>query len=1056
MWRFPLPRRTSKAGSELFIVDNSDEDWKVKRYLHEWCSLSKSIDVASGYFEIGSLLALDGEWQKVDSIRILMGDEISKRTKKAFLAGLGTIQERLNSSLESEKEKNDFLAGTDDIVGALKAGKIRCRIYRKDKFHAKCYITHARQDVVGSFALVGSSNFTVPGLTENVELNVQISGTPVSVLQEWYEQHWDDAEDVTAEILQIVERHTREYSPFDVYAKSLQELHRRLEISDRTFLEKKSRVYPKLDKYQRDGFQNLLGIAEKYNGALLCDGVGLGKTFIGLMLLEYLIEHKRKRVALFVPKAAREPVWNRVLKDHAPHLFGAFQHLEVFNHTDLSREGDIQERLATIKERADVVVIDEAHHFRNLGFKGTGEGIQITREKERAPSRYYRLLELIGDTKQVFMLTATPVNNRLTDFQHLVELFSRGKPDHFKTIGVHSLPGHIRKLEKSLSAKAEPDELLTDLHEASTLLSQDNLFRAVVVQRSRAFVRASQALHGGSLATFPERVPPQVAKYSVKKTYGKLLVMVEQAFHKTNPLFTLAPYDPYTYPKSKNTEENLSHDERFEAGRLKQVITLIRTQFLKRFESSPFAFEMSCIRLLQKLLAFTKRFSTRKPDLDKINKWERRSADLIDYATKRLRELFDVSDDEADEDFVSDEMLEMFDDLDATMFDIPEMLDVTRDDLEELVLFIKELKQFDSGHDDKLQALIRLLKTESVLQSHKVLIFTEFGETAIYLARELKKAGIEGVAQVDSSTKGDRTTILRQFAPYYNGVSSVWLKEKGLSETRVLISTDVLSEGLNLQDATRLINYDLHWNPVRLMQRIGRVDRRLDPAIEQKILADHPDRAPLRGQIAYWNFLPPDELNALLSLFKTVTHKTLRISQTFGIEGRKLLTPDDDYQALKEFNNEYEGTLSESERLETEYDQLLKDHPGLAAKLDALPGRVFSGKPHPQAGTSAVFFCYRLPRPDPDDSTGATWTEAAGETKWFLVPLPDGPILDDPTSIADVVRSTPETPRHCVLPAQTLAEVRKRVEGHIHNTWLKKMDAPVSVKPALKAWMELN
>jgi len=158
-----MPRRSSPTGSELFIVDNSDEDWKVLRYLRDWCQLSKSIDIATAYFEIGSLLALDGEWQKVDAIRILMGDEISRRTKNSFAAGLAQVEQRLDLSLESEKEKNAFLNGVPGIVEAIRSGKIMCRVYRKDKFHAKAYITHARLEVVGSSALVGSANFTYPG-----------------------------------------------------------------------------------------------------------------------------------------------------------------------------------------------------------------------------------------------------------------------------------------------------------------------------------------------------------------------------------------------------------------------------------------------------------------------------------------------------------------------------------------------------------------------------------------------------------------------------------------------------------------------------------------------------------------------------------------------------------------------------------------------------------------------------------------------------------------------------------------------------------------------------
>ena len=301
-----MPKRTSQTGSELFIVDNSDEDWKVVRYLHDWCQLSKSIDIATGYFEIGSLLALKDEWQKVDQIRILMGDEVPLRTKNAFNDGLNRVTGRLDDSLEKQKETNDFLAGVPAIVDAIRSGKIRCRVYRKDKFHAKAYITHARLEVVGSSALVGSSNFTYPGLTENIELNVQITGQSVAVLQEWYEEHWANAEDVTQEILRVIVRQTRAYVPFDVYVRSLHELLRRTEITDKEWLEGKSQIYPILDQYQKDGFHELMGIANRYHGAFLCDGVGLGKTFVGLMVIEYLMERQRKRVALLVPKAVED------------------------------------------------------------------------------------------------------------------------------------------------------------------------------------------------------------------------------------------------------------------------------------------------------------------------------------------------------------------------------------------------------------------------------------------------------------------------------------------------------------------------------------------------------------------------------------------------------------------------------------------------------------------------------------------------------------------------------------------------------------------------------
>lgn len=317
-----MPKRTSPTGSELFIVDNSDTEWKALKYLHDWCQLSKAIDVATGYFDIGALLALGEEWKKVDKIRILMGAEVSLKTKKAFADALAVREATLDGSIEQVKEEDPFLDGVPDIVEAIRSKKIECRVYRKEKFHAKAYITHARMEVVGSVALVGSSNFTNPGLTQNIELNVQITGSQVAVLQEWYEQHWADAEDVTADILQVIERHVQPYTPFEVYAKALQELLKGHEETASEWERSGSKMYPQLDKYQQDGYQNLIKIATQFRGAFLCDGVGLGKTFIGLMLIERFVVKERKNVLLLVPKSGRKAVWEPALRRYLSHIGG--------------------------------------------------------------------------------------------------------------------------------------------------------------------------------------------------------------------------------------------------------------------------------------------------------------------------------------------------------------------------------------------------------------------------------------------------------------------------------------------------------------------------------------------------------------------------------------------------------------------------------------------------------------------------------------------------------------------------------------------------------------
>ena len=161
----PRVAADGNRGADLFIVDNSDADWKVQSYLREWTDLASRFDIATGYFEIGALLALDGQWQQLDSLRILMGDEVTRRTKRALLEGVQSIERTLDESIEAEKEKNDFLTGVPAIVDALQRRQIECRIYTKAKFHAKAFITHGKRAVVGSTALVGSSNFTFPGIT---------------------------------------------------------------------------------------------------------------------------------------------------------------------------------------------------------------------------------------------------------------------------------------------------------------------------------------------------------------------------------------------------------------------------------------------------------------------------------------------------------------------------------------------------------------------------------------------------------------------------------------------------------------------------------------------------------------------------------------------------------------------------------------------------------------------------------------------------------------------------------------------------------------------------
>ena len=1028
----PAPKREKPKpvvrGQDLFIVDNSDDQWKALRYLHDWCDIASAMDIATGYFEIGSLLALDGQWQKLDNIRILMGDEVSARTQDAFNKSINGVKEKLDNSIESEKEKNDFLKGVPAIVDALQSGKILCKVYRDRKFHAKAYITHARMDVVGSVALVGSSNFTYPGLTDNVELNVRIRND-VEELQAWYEKYWDAAEEVTPEILKVIERHTKEYTPFEVYMKSLFEFFQGHEMTAGEWERTESKMYPVIDHYQKEGYHALMKMAEQFNGALLCDSVGLGKTFIGLMLIERLLRD-RKRVALVVPKSARGPVWEAKIRQFLPGLSGTFSNFVIYNHTDLLRGGEYTRYMEELKEKADVIIIDEAHHFRN-----------------QASNSYRKLYDMV-EGKQLFFLTATPINNSTLDLQHLIELFSRRQANYFHSLGINSLTGHFRGLENALMKISGGGRADVSMAEAEQELNRDELYRAIVVQRSRAYAKRTQEQSTGAKVSFPNRNPPIVAKYSLKKTYGKLLSNIEKAFNKKKPLLSLAIYNPLGYPVQLSLDHVKTDMEfAFEKGRQEQVVGLIRIQLLKRFESSAWAFQSTCEGLFLKLIAWIEVHSEKNTEKKRLERWKNQHEELLGRI-KRRRNGDDEGEDLDDDTAIPIEILEKIKKLSRSECDVDTIMDETYLDLDQIITFLNDLADFSAETDDKVQTLIKLLKENPLLSKQKVLIFSEYRDTARYIAKQLVDAGIQEVEEIDGS-HDDRSGTITAFAPYYNGSSSSQLILTNRKEIRVLVSTDVLSEGLNLQDASLMINYDLHWNPVRLMQRIGRVDRRLDPHTEEALLNDHPDLRAMRGNVYLWNFLPPNELDDLLKLYSRVAHKALRISKIFGIEGSQLLTPDDDYQALREFNLAYEGQTSPTEEMRLMYRDLLNAHPDLEAKLASMPLRLFSGKENP---AKAVFFCYQIPGPD----RNGEWSLETGTAQWLLYDFAGQKIIEDTEQINKVIKSEVETPRRCITSQEILVEARKEVEKFINKNYLRPRQAPVGQNPVLKAWMELN
>lgn len=1024
----------------LYVVDNSSEAQSVKQYLTEWCSVSKQMDIATGYLEIGGLLDLDQSWQKLDKIRIILGNEVTKRTKEVIDAVVESLLSHLSDSVDDEQEHNEFLIGVPAIVEAMKSRKIECRVYDKNKFHAKAYITYFRDDyrnqfiapmnIPNGYALVGSSNFTHAGLTKNIELNVQVDNE-VAELQEWFEEKWLEGTDITEAVLRVIENHCREFSPYDIYLRSMYEFFKSREETVSEWENHDSVVYKGLSQYQKDGYNSLVEIANRYSGAFLCDGVGLGKTFVGLMLIERFVKKERKNVVLMVPAAARVSVWETTIKKYIPEILEGFFPFKIINHTDLLLERN-ENLMRQIAEQAEIVVIDEAHHFRN-----------------RSSNRYRKLFDMMntGRHKQMFMLTATPINNSFLDLQHLIELFTHCQKDYFAAapLGIYSLPGHFKKMEAKLIT-------LTGTNVSDSVDMTDDIFRRdplvneLVVQRSRAYVKKSLSNEEGAKVLFSVRQPPTVANYSLRKSYGGLIDHFVDSFYRKDktgknlPILALAVYSPYE--DAYYIGDKAKIDEMV-SGRQQQVVNLIRQLLLKRFESSIEAFAETCIRIyarLRKFLVDYKEYGNAR-QIDRLfNKQEA----ICAFVDKFIADNIMISVDELEDD-LPDYVWEVEEHLDVSDFDIRAMLDDTILDMEVLAEFIEDIMGFEPENDDKIRELERILREDPHIAGKKVIIFSEYRATAKYIYRELVRDGFTGVAEVDGQSKENRHELVQRFAPYYNGKSSAEVED----EIQILVATDVLSEGLNLQDASCLINYELHWNPVRLMQRIGRVDRRRSAEIEAKLLQDHPEIAEGRENAYYWNFLPPTELEKLLSLYYTVSQKTLRISKTFGIEGKKLLTPEDDYEALREFNSQYEGETSTDEEMALAYQNLLAENPDYDQTLLSLPRKMHSGK---TASTKAgYFFCYELPSKRAD----GTWTDGDGLYRWYIVDPATGIVFDQAYEIWKAIECGREEPRRLETTEEDFAAVRKTIEAYIKKSYMRAVQAPIGVKPRLVTWMQL-
>ena len=651
-----------------------------------------------------------------------------------------------------------------------------------------------------------------------------------------FNQLWNDSsrlQVVTEEVIDSISNAYKENAPEFLYFMALYNIFNEFleDISEDELPKeatgfKNSAIWNKLYNFQRDAALAIINKLEKYNGCILADSVGLGKTFTALSVIKYF-ESRNRTVLVLCPKKLYEN-WNTYRQNYVNNPLAKDRlNYDVLYHTDLSRESGYSNDLDL--ERVnwgnyDLVVIDESHNFRNGGKVSTDENGENPRE-----NRYLRLMNKViraGVKTKVLMLSATPVNNRFNDLKNQLQLAYEGKAETFNELlstdrGVDDI---FRQAQTAYNiwANLPPEERTTE--RLLRMLSFDffKLLDAVTIARSRKHIQ--QYYDTTDIGTFPERLKPISRQPHL--TDLDTAINYNEIFEQLQSL-RLAIYAPsafildsqlYKYKEEESTTgHRLSIEER-EQG----IQRLMNIQLLKRLESSVNSFRLTLERIRDYM----------QETLDAIARYQSgdKRISVDDYE--------DVDGDEDEQDFMIGKKKNriLLEDMDYISWQRE-----IKGDLEVIGLLLTMLESITPEHDSKLQQLVADLQHKFAHpingDNKKVIIFTAFSDTALYLydclADKIKSEYGLNVALVTGDVEARSTMKLREkldfnkvltlFSPISKERAAIYphLQE----DIDVLIATDCISEGQNLQDCDYLINYDIHWNPVRIIQRFGRIDR---------------------------------------------------------------------------------------------------------------------------------------------------------------------------------------------------------------------------------------
>ena len=862
--------------------------------LKEMLASSARADIAVGYFFMNGFEQVEDDLVGLEKVRILVGRS-DRRVLEQVALGLPQAQ-ALRARLDADgllprsqraeiaREAVDGVAvgvsvlpqedGSQAAVGSLRdmiaSGRVEVRAYPRGPLHAKAYLCWYANHAEPGAAVVGSSNFTLAGFTGNTELNVRVTGdAEMEALREWFESLWNDSQDISQALLTELNRSwaLARTPPYYVYLKALYELYHTEVAGSELPLPQRDE---ELANFQLDAVRQGLEMIDAHGGCYIGDVVGLGKTYIGAELLRQMRnKYRDDGPPLILCPAGLRPMWQRFNE-----WFGLGA--EVVSHSmiravpdpefdeELGRyvDADPSEYGVLLQDaypNRGPVLVDEAHNFRNINQRSRG-------------LRDY--LEA-GDHK-VILLSATPQNLGPMDIYRQLTLFL-DETDHGLSIEPLNLEEYFRNARRWLAYRAEHENYRAEyaawLAKGSRGTPPMNkptppdvphadiqqVLAPVFIRRRRRDIRE---LYGDSATVndqpvrFPDPMLDNVA-YRLDKVYAKAGALADlQARLKTHKAARYRAVE-YLTPEAKEKDQ---YRDLFRAG--DRIPRLMRALLFKRLESSIEAFRST----LDSLLRSNRNFREALED------------GYVPIGATATRLL-------AGQSFDADDVLEILRQEEerrqsqgrqrSTLvhsgadFDVAKWLGALDADFKVLREIRERIKDITPEDDDKLQTLRRFLSQPDVA-SGKVLIFSEAETTVEYLYNQLNPDGRNPeMARLTGNTRGSAPDIIRRFAPKSNSERNGRLPR---DEIRVLLATDIVSEGQNLQDCARVLNYDLHWNPVRLIQRFGRVDR---------IGSEH-------DVIHLHNMWPDTAVDAELSLTERLGNRIQSFHDLIGLDSKLL------------------------------------------------------------------------------------------------------------------------------------------------------------------------